>query len=774
MISLTRRALARPFLLLAFMGLMTGGLGIGMFQLSVRTDGAALHPKGSPVVRRNTEDRAQFKEQDRLLLLLSAREGGPSLATQDGLLFLEEMHRKVARLPGVDGEKVRSLASLLAVPDEPNLRCLPTFLDYVPTSREAFESLLRRIDRFAPARGLFLSRDGSAAAIAIPLERDALRANVVHELEKWIGDRSQLPFRMRLTGPVVAETTLGAVVLMDLAWLVPLMVAALTLLLFLALRTAAGLAATLMEVLAVLIWIFGIMGFAGIPITLVTTILPVVLMTMAVTDEVHFLERFSAEFWKGNDGRSPEPSHHDRVGEAVLASLSSVGRPIVATSLTTAAGFLSFASATMAPIRQFGVLAAVGILLAMVFSFTFIPALLAVLPAGLFRRIDFGGAKVIRQPAGLGGFILRRPRHGLVLVAALVLIGIAGFLRLRVQDSWVANFSPSSNLVSAERDFNAAFWGSYRFDVVLTAGNRFFLTPQGIGLVHQLVQDLSSVPRVGGSLSHLVHFQRIAELQKKEKSIAAFSQAELDKVLQVAQFTWERMDLSHLVTREGDRVRIQLFIKSPDYRIGKSLAEAVRKRLEARLEAFPEVGYHFSGDLPLAVAVVAAIVKNQAASISLTLLGIGVLLGLYFGSFKMAMAAMLPVLVGAYYVLAAMGFFGIDFGIATSMFLTLSVGVGVDFSIHFIHAFRDYRQKGLEAQTSLRATISGTGRALRWNSLILVLGFLVLTLSALPPNRYLGLLLACAVAAAYLATLSLLPPILKKFNFSISRTLTSG
>ena len=114
------------------------------------------------------------------------------------------------------------------------------------------------------------------------------------------------------------------------------------------------------------------MGWAGVPIALVTTILPVVLMALCITDEIHLLERIM--------GRWDEPTMRARIE----AAIDDVGRPIVLTSLTTSLGFLSFTGTSIAPLREFGVFAAFGIMVAMVLTFSLIPALLILLPERLF------------------------------------------------------------------------------------------------------------------------------------------------------------------------------------------------------------------------------------------------------------------------------------------------------------------------------------------------------------------------------------------------------
>ena len=120
------------------------------------------------------------------------------------------------------------------------------------------------------------------------------------------------------------------------------------------------------------------------------------------------------------------------------------------------------------------------------------------------------------------------------------------------------------------------------------------------------------------------------------------------------------------------------------------------------------------------------------------------------------LAAALPVLLGT------MGYLGVSLGIATSMFSALALGVGVDFAVHFQHAYERSRARGLGHMESVDETLRTSGRAIRWNAAVLGLGFLVLTASSLKPNHSLGLLLAAAIATCYAMTLLLLPALLDR------------
>lgn len=765
--TLARWALRRPGLWLGLTALLTLVLGLGLFRLELRTDGAALHPRGEPAVALTARDREVFHDPEQVILLVSSRPGGPAVASPAGLRRLAAVHDAVRLLPAVLGARVRSLASL-ADPEAAasSLAAVQRYLDEVPDEPGDFAALLGRIRRHPLASGLFLARDGRAAAVYVPLAAGHGREELVAELESWLAtQRERGDFALRLTGPVAAEVALGRTVLRDLAWLTPLMAAAVALLLFLSLRTAGAVAIVLAEVAVVLTWTLGAMGWAGAPVTLVTTILPVILLAMAVADEVHYLESLQARL-----ALAPAAAaSREGVREAAEETLGELARPIVLTSLTTAVGFFSFPSGTLEPLRQFGLFAGGGILLAMLLSFTLVPALTAALPPSWFRP-----RRLTRRPPRPGlpfeaRLLAGRETPALLAGAALLLLSLPGIARLAVQDSWVDNFDPRSDLVTAERDFNAGLWGSYRFDLVVAARDGgFFRRREGIVALEELAALAERGPRVGGVLSPLVPLRLVGEIVGKPGALSALDPQDLRTLSALGLILRNRLDLDQLVTLDGRAARLRLFVNQADYRRSRALRDYLERRA-APAAAARGLDLHFSGDVPLGLGVVDAIVTNQLRSIAWTLVGVGALLLVAYRSPRKAAVVVIPVAAAAAAVFGALGALGVPLGVASSLFAALSVGAGVDFALHFCHAFERRRGRGEGGPAAATGALAATARAIRWNAVVLALGFLVLTLSALKPNRTLGLLLAAAILAAYAATFLWLPRLVTSRLFPAPR-----
>lgn len=760
MLRLTRLALRHPRLWLAGTALVTALFAAGLPRLERRTEGAALHPRDNPVVRQTRADAEIFSDGDLILVLVEAR-GGLPVASPPGFALLRRLDAGLRHLPGIRGAGVRSLASLPEVVWAPPSLSAAPYLDRTAESGAPFAERLREIRRHPLVPGTLLSADGRAAALYVPLADTADtagRRRALAEVERLLAAERGAPFSLKVTGPVVAETRLGETILADLARLVPLMVVALMVLFWLQLRTPGALVVVSAEVLCVLVWTLGAMGLSGTPLTLVTTLLPVLLMAVAITDEIHLLERFQgflAAAGAQGEGEPERASPH-----ALLQAMGELERPTVAAASTTALGFLAFPFTSIGPLQQFGLFSTLGLAFAVLLSFSTIPALIVLLPRRWFvprSSAARGGAG--EEPAALlphEAFLTRRRTAGLVLGAAALLLALPCLPHLRVGDNWVANFDPGSEVVAAERAFNRSFWGTYRFGVVLTGPRGYFFRPEGVRTMAEVEALAARQPGVSGVASYRVPLAEIARAFGDGTDLSRLPRERVEDFLNLAAMSEDPRGLTAWVTGDGSRARAELFLQSEDYRRDSALRERLAAGLPALLRG-RGVRHHLGGDIPVGLEMVRAIVVNQVRSIALTGLAAALLLWAVERSWRFVATAMLPVLAALLLVFAGMAVAAVPLGVATSLFGSLTIGIGIDFSLHFLHSYRQEAARHGEPERALEATFAKTGKALRWSVVVLALGFSVLAFSELRPDRSLGVLLAAAMIASYLMTLLWLP-----------------
>lgn len=427
---------------------LTLAAGAGLTRLEIDTDGRALVDPGAPEVLYDREVRAAFDVEDQIVVILE-NPGPGGVWNPRTLRLLDELTRKAGALEGVDPREVTSLATEHSQKSRgANALDFRTFLDPLPRTAADVESIRKAVSAMRIYDGTLLSKDGSAAAILIGVEPGAERSALYHRVRALIADQGDIPETIHVVGAPVAESLLGTHILEDLASLVPIGMVLMGVLFYVRYRNLAAVLLPMTEIGACLVFVFGLMGFAGVPVSLTITVLPVILTAVGVADEIYIFDRYA------------------RTG-SVLQALDELWRPMIKAGVTTSIGFLSFTLSPIAPVRHFGLFTALGVLFCTLWSQTVIPAGLALRRKPFPSRAD-GGTWPARF-ARLGGWVLRS-RRAILAMAVLVVLSLPfGLQKVKVQDSWLDGFALSSPFRQSAERANRLFHGTHLLFVCFDA-----------------------------------------------------------------------------------------------------------------------------------------------------------------------------------------------------------------------------------------------------------------------------------------------------------------
>lgn len=720
-------------------------------SLRLETDGRDLFAPTHPAIRFQDEIDRRFATSDFLVIGLEAT-AGTDVFEPALLAALIDLTEEVSALDGVAGDEVRSLAT------EPAPRRTAGVLRLSPplVERPRSPEPARRVAAATMAEPLFrrmlVSADGSGTAIYVPIAAGADRRQVFHQVsrrveERWAADGALAGFRPHIVGPAAAESLLGEHVLSDLARLLPLSLAMVALVIGLWFRRWGMVAVGLGEGAAIVTWVLGAMSVSGRPISLVTVVMPVILITYCVADTIHIGQCLA-------DKRRDRP--RAEAVELLEETVDEMIRPVAFTSLTTAAGFLAFAVSPIPPLRTFGLFTALGVLLALAVSLYVVPA--ALLVTGFTRRRR--GEPRRRLVRGLDRLTVgaaQRPWAVLAAIAIATLALGAGALRLEIQDSWVGNFDSDSALVRSDGWFNRSFFGSNILNVVLSRAGTSAFDPALLADVERLQRRLEELPEVGGTRS-LADPLRAVSRTLEGSARAPRSRGEGEEWALLSRMAGGSRSLDPYVDPAGETLNLWAFLNRGDYqRTARAMAAIDRFRWSPP-EAEP-VTVRLAGDAYLGYLLVGSIARSQTRS-ALVALAVTFLTVLWMLRTAVAsLLAVLPVTLSVVWNLGLMGWLGLPLGIATSTFCAIALGVGVDFALHWIARLDLARERGLGFRQALRFTGTRTGHAILSNGLVLWLGFAVLLLSAVPPTRRLALILLINLATCLAATLILLPAV---------------
>jgi uncharacterized protein len=731
----------------------------GLVRLKLRTDGHALVPPRDPAVLFDAEVRQHFGLRDPIALIVETThpDGIFNLTT---LTKVRDLSARLALLPEIGERHVASLATEHRDRVRPGtLEFLP-FLEPLPETPEQMATLVGDVDAARILDGTLISLDRKAAAILVgspsadggAFDRTALVARIQEIAAPFEGGGDHVA----IVGAPVAEALLGQHVIEDLALLLPLALAVIATVLWLGTRRLACLALAGAEVMACLLFTFGCMGWAGQPVYLTTAILPVILTTVILADEIHVFWRYQRALLEQETGPHPAALQH---------TMAELARPVCLTSLTTAVGFLSFLGSTISAVRFLGLFAALGITFSMFWTLAAVPAVLAWMGPGPLRRPQ-SRAGDAQGWIGRGEWVVRllspllsRPKQVLAAVCLLtVLLGL-GVFRLDIQDSWIDGFAERSAFRRATERTNREFFGTHLLLVHLrfpsTGGERGPLaSPDNLRAIGELEEFLRRQPGVGGVLGPESQFKTVAYLWLgRREELRAIPDTEYMVERLVSRFDMGRGEhrRRELVDDALERAVVTVFLKDANYRDTAELMHAVRAHAAQTL-APRGVEVDFAGDVAVSQAMIPAIVTTQVSSVVLAPLSCLAVIALLYRSLKTGFLAVLPASLAVAWVLGAMGWLGIPLGVATSMFCAITLGVAVDYAIHFLERYRDFEGQG--DPRPVERALAETAPPITSDVVAISLGFGILAFSQVPANARLGLLVAFALVAGGVLTLA--------------------
>jgi uncharacterized protein len=744
-----------PLATLAAVALLTVAAAAGLSRLELRMDGRALVPPDSPVVAFDREVRQVFGVRDPLVILLESRRP-EGIYHPEFLRSLIGVTEAVRGLEGVPNEQIISLATERRDRVYPNSLRFRPFLDPFPED----PVLLQRLREDVAAAGILLdgtlvSRDQTAATVLVgvpEVEEIGDRGPLYREVVKRVSPFANEHLDVTVVGAPAAEALLGHHILGDMGLLLPLSMATMALVLFLRLGRVWGVVLGLLEVGSCLLATFGLMGWWGVPISLTTGVLPLVLVSLSLADEVHVFTHYQNLLARA-DG---EPK-----AGLILRCFQDMLPPILVMSLTTAFGFLSFLASPIAPVRQFGAFAALGILYGLFFSITAIPAALSLLPAGVLRRRHEEERKgdLLLHPFLAA---VRRPR--LTLAATLVLAAALslGIKDLFVQDSWIEGFAPHSEFRQDTDRVNAHLLGTHNLLIHLAVSGQgtplegdgrqgWLIDPVLLEEIGRFEEHLRGREEVGGVLGPASHLSTVSYLWHARKEGTRAIPADHVKVARVYRF-FDIVRGKHrrreVVKDELDRALVNVFLKNANYRETQRLIDDIMA-----WDGFEShrVELSVAGDVAVSQAMIPAIVQSQVSSLLWALAGAFLTLMVLLRSVRSAAVAILPAALAVACVFGVMGWLQIPLGVATSMFCAIALGIGVDYATHLVAARQRARAAG--AENSTLTALREAGPPILTDMVVVAVSFAWMGLSQVPSNARLGLLVALSLGLSCAFTL---------------------
>jgi predicted RND superfamily exporter protein len=776
--------------------------------------------------------------------------------------FLNRLREYVERIETIEvAGKVNSIITSDYITSRDDAIVVEKLLpdDFTGTPEEITE-LKRRLLSWDMYRRALISDDFTATQILVPMDISPEESGKPEVIAGFIQirDIAREMFAdqatVYVTGLPVISATINESVHADLILLVPLVIIVVLCIVFLPLRRVSFVCLSILGVLVAVIWSIGAMPLFGIKLSVISTVLPVVLIAVGNSYGlhviIHYIEGAGADF----NGMSREAHYR-----FVMGMIRELAKPVALAMITTLVSFLAFCFTGVLPIREFGYFSAFGVFASFIAAMTLIPALLLIRgPKPLHvLRIKRGDSQHYIMDFFMG--LALKPYPVLIGGAILVAVSFYGGSKLVIDNVFVEYFKPNTDIVKSENFIREKFGGSKVISVVVEADSpEILLHPDSLCALDGLSAYLmDKVPETGKVMGFTDLIKRINQVFNADESpsgivrqvavnseasfgfddagtesdrafgffdtpeerelseplptpapslfipLSLLDQAETaagDRSMNTAELVWE---LKRLTNYEGaayyeipadparygkrDPQELQGLVSNylvllsgniDDYANDPLEPTAIRSLIQLRAlgqedtdRAVAAIQRYVAANFPDTVRVTVGgtalvekstndmVVQSVWTSMIIALVSLFLIVSAVNRSLVAGLIGVLPLSILILVNFAVMGFVGVKLNIGTSMISSLTMGIGIDYTIHFIEAYKRESQKG-NGGGFLRTVYLISGTAILVDAVSTGLGFAVLLLSRFTMLAEFGLLVALSLLMSALVGLVLIPALL--------------
>ena len=511
----------------------------------------------------------------------------------------------------------------------------------------------------------------------------------------------------------------------------------------------------------------GLISWIGWKVTVVSANFIALLMIIGISLTVHLVVRYREITSKFND-----ISHN----EALKRTLSQMFLPCLYTALTTMVAFASLIISDIRPIIDFGLLMVLSIFIAFSVSFVFFGSLASLMNKNLKdTNIDYSSGFT----TWINSLVVRFKNIILLISLLGFIFSIVGINKLSVENKFIDYFKPTTEIYKGLSLIDKKLGGTAPLDIIISAPENnfendyeseedfddfgleteqygYWFNSQNLSYLEEIHDYLEARPEIGKVLS-VSSAIKLAEIVKGNK----LDDLELALLRKVLPEDINDQLLSSYISEDDNQVRLSArVIESMDGLNRKKLIEEVKNDLIKNYE-LTEDQFYLSGISVIYNNLLQSLFQSLIGSLSIVFAAIFAMFIILFRSLYMAIIAMIPNLLSASSVLGIIGWSGIPIDIMTVTVAAISIGIGVDNTIHYVHRFlKEYRQNN-NYDLAIKNSHSTIGRAMFYTSLTIVLGFMILVSSNFNPSVFFGIFTSFSMIVAILAALMLLPVLIR-------------
>ena len=699
-------------------------------------------------------DKAEnwFNIQDGIIIAVENKKGIYNTETLDTLKQLTKRFQKFDEINKDDVTSLYNADNIVGTEDGMDVK---RFFKRVPKSVEKLKQLQEKVRKNEMVFGRLVSNNEQVTVIVAEIGDDVFFPEFYDKILASAKLSETDDIKIHVAGRPIVEGEMALLGPADMKKMVPIVILVIFLVLLLILRSLKGTFITLGVVFLSTIWAFGLMATVGIPIYAVSTMIPVMLIAIGVADGIHLYSHLHT-FVDNNPTASKL--------EATKDMIKHLWKPVVMTSVTTAVGFISLLTSEVYPVKYFGIFTAFGVIMAMVFSLVFLPAGIMIFGLPKAKKVnheeDKEGHSHSKLANNFAKSVIKHKYISIITSSLIIILSIIGIQKMWINSSFLDKFEKDSDIVLTDKFINENFGGTSSLNLILDASGKKdkFKEPAVLKLVDKMQKDVDNQLHVVGNTFSLTDYinrmNKVMNADKEEFNTIPDSKNMVAQYLLLYEMSGDPENLNKVVDYNYEKLNVTFQLKKDDSKAINSALDIIH----TYEKDFKKMGIsmNYAGTGYKGLVFTDLILEGQIKSLILSLLIIIVLLSLMFRNIKIGLISSVPIVLTAAISFGIMGFLGIPLSTTTALLSSIAIGIGIDYAVHFLEQYRTNAKTSNDKIKVAQLTMAHSGKAIIFNAIVVIAGFLVLMFSVFPPNRELGALVSLNMFTSFVGTLTIM------------------
>ncbi|MGM0410903.1 MAG: efflux RND transporter permease subunit [Bacillota bacterium] len=726
-------------LIIVFVGIITAVMGYYALQIEIEAGIKDMLPEDNKVVERYENIQDTFGGMAFAAIMLEDDE----IIDSSSLEKVEEMTNELENVEGVN--EVKSLTNIEKIEASGSGIEVKEFVKKLPENEKEAQKIKNDLLSYDQYLGKIVTKDFKSTVLLAEIEDEDKPEAVVNRIQKTVKDYEG-PEKIHITGSPVMVADATDYMKSDLQKLLPFVIGAILIILYLSFRSIRGVLLPISTVLISVVWAVGLQSILGKSLSLVSTVLPVLLVSVGSAYAIHIVARYYEELKDGRD-----------IEKAVKNTIKKVGIAVIMAGGTTMIGFASLFFSDLVIIQDFALGTAFGVGIALLTAILFIPAVLYKMKTP--SHLKAAEKRSFSTNFFKGIYKIVRYRRKAIIILVIIIIALSSWVlpKLKPNTNYISYFKKDSPTRIATEKVDSTFGGSQPLNVVVHGNIK---NPDLLKRMRDFQDDIKNVDAVNNPLSIVTLFRqenRALTEDTKENEVIPETENKIAQYLLLLEMSDKEM-LENYITFDYETSMIQMTMETMSSTEQKEKVAEVRSLIDkhfgdeykVELTGIPELGNEVT-DL-----VVSGQIKSLISAIAFTFLVTSLLLR----SIKRGFFCSLPIALTVLINFGIMGWLGISLDIATVMVASIAVGIGVDYSIHIFTRFLEEKEKKESEVKALKEAIFTVGRANLYNAIAVIAGFCIILLSSFPPLITFGALTAITMVISFVGALIILPSLI--------------